>query len=74
MLSDEMTLRAFQAARAAEEQGFHATAEAFRGLARGCILDTLRSQPWIDQPPWTTVKPSSPEGLEQRQCLTNYLP
>lgn len=54
MLSDEMTFRALLAASAAERQGFHATAEAFLALARGSILDMLKAQPWIDQPPWTT--------------------
>lgn len=52
MLSDEMTLHALLAASTAERQGFHATAEAFRELARTFMLDTLRSQPWIDQRPW----------------------
>ena len=65
MLTDEMTFRALLAASAAERQGFHATAEAFQGLARSFIFDALRSQPWIDRPPWTTGSHNGRVSLEQ---------
>lgn len=65
MLSDEMTFRALLAASTAERQGFHATADAFQALARSFIFDTLRSQPWIDGPPWTSDGQAGRVGWEQ---------
>ena len=53
MLTDEMTFRALLAASGAERQGFHATAEAFRGLARGFVFDMPESQFTIDLSPST---------------------
>ena len=63
MFSDEMTFRALLAASAAERLGFHETAEAFLALARGSIFDVLKTQPWIDHPPWSTDRTIAEAGL-----------